>query len=271
MTFLINLISNIPINNDLVFYSVFTGVTSVIGWSFFTSYATRNILGSVQTVSKETMTSPVTDLTVTPRTFSFTRNQLRNIENHVDSATQTDPSLDALFTPISEKGVQAVSNLTEKAIQVNPPLSVDIPALDNITIFRNINMSDLGSVFFSNTSGSIQAVPEVKSAGVQTLFDNVSQGTQTIINSDLAKRADLVEFGTSPINRELTDRSVQTLFNKLEQSIQTMSNPDLIIHGTSPSIGKFVDPLISSDVINQADTIIQSNEVIAMVSSLLSG
>jgi hypothetical protein len=134
-------------NNDILFYGLFTGIGGIIGWSWYSKSMGSNVLDTVYTSSKGTMTSPITDLTITPRTFSFSRGQLRHIENNMDQAVQTEPSLDGLFTTISEKGVQAVSDVTNIGIQVNPPLTVDTSALDVVSVFRNINVSDLSSVF----------------------------------------------------------------------------------------------------------------------------
>ena len=59
-----------------------------------------------------TMSPSVTETTVTPRTVSFTRNQLAQIQNHAEQAVQTSPKLDE-FTPISEKGVQAANEFMD--------------------------------------------------------------------------------------------------------------------------------------------------------------
>lgn len=182
---------------------------------------------------------------------------MRSIENHVDQTIQTDPSLDNLFVPISEKGIQTVSDVSNIGIQVNPPLTVDTSVSDVVTVFRNIDLSDLGSVFISDASASIQAVPELKSTGVQTLVTNLDQGLQTMINPGLKVNADLTEFGiistqTSPI-KELTDNSVQTLVKMLDKGIQT--KPDMKIDLTSVMINKvdpffpLIDPSIDLDLV----------------------
>jgi hypothetical protein len=56
--------------------------------------------------------------------------------------------------------------------------------LEVVSIFRRIDLSDLGSVFISTPFGAVQAVPEVNSVGVQTLISNLSEDSQIMINSD---------------------------------------------------------------------------------------
>jgi hypothetical protein len=60
-------------NNDIIFYTLFTGVTSVIGWSWYCNSIQTNNFDITQIF--RTMSPSVTETTVTPRTFVFTRNQ----------------------------------------------------------------------------------------------------------------------------------------------------------------------------------------------------
>jgi hypothetical protein len=182
------------LNNEIVFYTLFTEFTGVIISSWWTKSLKSDVTGTAQTiinptkdsVSKEVLIYPVTDSTVTPGTFTSALNQTEQIQNHVDQATQTLPSLDGLFVPISEIGIQAVSETSDIGVQVNPAISIDTSdsALEVVSIFRRIDLSDLGSVFISTPSGAVQAVPEVNSVGVQTLISNLSEGSQIMINSD---------------------------------------------------------------------------------------
>lgn len=185
-------------NKDIIFYTVFTGVTSVIGWSCFVKSIKSNGLETVQTFSQGTMTSPITDLTEGPRTFSFSVDQLREIENLAEQAIQIDTKLDGLLIPISNKGIQAVSDVSNIGIQVKPSLRIDTFASEAVSIFRNIDLNNLANAFRSTTSNSIKAVPDVNSPEVKTLIDNLTPVFQGI-NPDLIVRADLVEFGTSPV------------------------------------------------------------------------
>jgi len=184
-------------NHDKIFYACFIGVTGVIGLSLIANSMNLNVLGKVQTFSKGTMTVPDTEST--PRTFSFSLNQLRDIENYAEQATQTDSKLDGLLVPITNKGVQAVSDVSNIGIQVNPASKIESSALESVSMFRNVDWNNVCSVFRSTNSNSIQAVTEVRSAELKTLINNLNQGFQNTIDPNLIVRSDLVEYGTSYI------------------------------------------------------------------------
>ena len=173
-------------NKDIIFYTVFTGVTSVIGWS---CYVKSN---------EGTMTSPITNSTEGPRTFSFSVDQLREIEKLAEQAIKTDTKLDGISDPISNKGTIALSDVSNIGIPAKPSLRIDTFASEAVSIFRNIDLNNLANAFRSTTSNSIKAVPDVNSPEVKTLIDNLTPVFQGI-NPDLIVRADLVEFGTSPV------------------------------------------------------------------------
>ena len=79
-------------------------------------------------------------------------------------------------------------------------------------IVRSFDYSALTSVFYSNSaaSQSIQAIPDLRSAGTQTIVNNLEKGIQTIVNPELRVSANLIDFGT------------QTDFY-LHNSVQTMT------------------------------------------------
>jgi len=212
MTFL-NLLLD---NNGIIFYALFAGVTGTIGWSWYSasSLIKSNLLDTAHTVSKGIMTSPVTDTTLTPRTFLFTHDQLSEIQNHAEQSIQTSPRIED-FVTISEKAVQTASDLT--------------------------SFHDIG----------VQARPDLI---VDTI--NLSPGFEK-----------WVTYSHS-------EKSAQTLFNKLEKAVQTLPDPDLIIHGQVPPIGKFVDPIFMTEVVNQynyIDGYMAGSEMLTNYASLLIG
>lgn len=117
-------IINYTLDNGLLFWGYGTCILGIMTWSLFSSF---NI--PVQTFSKGTMTSPISEGTITPRTFNLTREQLTEIQTHLDQAVQYSPKLDDVFTPISEKGIQAVVEKVDSIIQTKPELNIETQIL----------------------------------------------------------------------------------------------------------------------------------------------
>lgn len=251
------------IHNDYVFIPLYIGMVGVLTGSFLSNFITP-----VKTISKGTMTSPITDGTITPRTFNSSRKQLSQIQNQPDESVQTSPIAKDLFTSVSDKNTQTVFESIDAQIQTHPILTVDTTHLtpgfkgwttyshseksqqtvfeffekgtqtmlnpDTIiqgnvggvsntsSILKQVDLSVFGNI--SCSSKSVQAIPEIKSEGVQTLISNLDQGIR--INPDLLVRADLTEFGThsvqtSPINSlicssvEMVDKAIQVTPNDI--------------------------------------------------------
>ncbi len=243
-------------NNDIIFYALISGVTGVIGWSWYASSMKSNVSDTVNTISKETMTSPVTDTAWTPPTFSVSYDQLGQWQDILEKGIQTESPLKRSFTPISEKGVQAISEVANIGTPVKPALTVDIvnliPSLDTSFILRSVDLSEISNSYTSVTSNLVQAVPEYKDIVVQTLFSSLDRGFQAMINPELRVSADLVEFGTaniqtSPITKELADSAVQTLVQVLDKGVQT--KPDMKIDSSSAVLEKAeIFPFMESNI-----------------------
>lgn len=258
MTFLNNIL-----HNDFIFIPLWIGVGGTIAWAWWSE--TTRVFSSVNPMTSGTPgLETVSQSTLTPQTFHITQDQLMSIPNYSEQGVQTEPSLDGLFIPISEKGVQVVSKVNSIGVQVNPPLTIDTATLDTVSVFRNIDMSDLTSVFISQTSDSIQAVPEVKSAGVQTISDissrTVTIGPRTTLqevfenqnfrynhwerkwssseirDSQISLIEQLVQTDSQislmeqAVQTMPSPLTVQTLFDRMEQGIQTFPNPDFMVN-----------------------------------------
>jgi hypothetical protein len=119
--------------------------------------------------------------------------------------------------------------MTEIGIQVKPMLTINTTDLIPSIIGR-VDLSEVGCSYVPLTSNSVQAIPELKDTGVQTLLSSFNQGLETIIsNSDLRINADILEFGfgdtqASSIIRELTDKSLQTSVELINKGVQTKPN-----------------------------------------------
>jgi hypothetical protein len=147
MTIFNLILHNNLLNQDIVFYSLFTGCVGVIGWSLYSTVLNRSIFNSVQTFFEGTTTSSVTDSTFVPRTFSFTQAQLSEIQSTFDQVIETEPTLSV----------------------------------------RNIDLSEINPTFVSGTSDSIQTVSESTNIGVETLLSSSNQGLQTMLSPDLSE------------------------------------------------------------------------------------
>jgi hypothetical protein len=91
-------------------------------------------------------------------------------------------------------------------------------------IVRTFDYSALTSVFYSNSaaSQSIQAIPDLRSAGMQTIVNNLEKGIQTIVNPELRVSTNLIDFGTQ--TDFYVHNSVQTMTEYVNTGAMICSN-----------------------------------------------
>jgi len=162
MTLFNVLLNNTFLNQDFLFYGLFTGCVGVIGWSFFSYVLNRNI--SVQRFFEGITTSSVTDSTTIPRTFTFTHAQLSHIQNSSEQYIETlysnsNQGLQAMLSPklsadlseigtrdiqtssiikeVTDNSMQTLVQMAEKGVQTNPEMNIDLNSamLDKIETF----------------------------------------------------------------------------------------------------------------------------------------
>ena len=125
---------------------------------------------------------PISDGTITPKTFNITQDQLSNIPNVSNQSIQTSPILED-FTKICEKGIQAVSDVKQIRVQVQPVLNID-------TTHLNPGFKDWTT--YSHSEKLVQTLIDKSDVGVQTLFSNLNREVENKINLDW------YAFNTSP-------------------------------------------------------------------------
>jgi hypothetical protein len=127
------------------------------------------------------MTSSVTDTTVTPRTFSFTQEQLSHIQNFSDQGVQTLNNLPAY----SDQGVQTLNNLTNRVVVMGPRTT-----LREVITDQNIRMTHLERRFSS--SEVRDSIISTNDQGVQTdpqlMMDVINNSSQYFDYIDRAQQ-----------------------------------------------------------------------------------
>jgi hypothetical protein len=135
-------------NSDIAFFSLFTGLVGVIGYSLLSSVLNRSIYNSVETFSS------VPD---SPRTFSFTHSQLGEIQDLFDPIIRTEPKF-------KEMGVQTLLSDTNHGLQtmVNTDLRV------------SAELSEIGTRDVQTSS----IINELSDSSIQTLVQYAEKGVQ---------------------------------------------------------------------------------------------
>lgn len=117
-----------------------------------------------------TTSSNQSDITITPRTFNFSHEQLSHLQNQMDIGMQTSP-----INNFIDKTVQTISNSNSVGIQADPPLTIDT---------MNLSPGFEKWMIYSHSEKS-----------VQTLFNRLEEGIQTMPNPDLIVKGDIPPLG----------------------------------------------------------------------------
>jgi hypothetical protein len=155
MTLLNIFLDNSLSNSDIAFFSLFTGLVGVIGYSLLSSVLNRSIYNSVETFS------PVPD---SPRTFSFTHGQLGEIQDLFDPIIQTEPKF-------KEIGVQTLFSDTNHGLQT----------MINTDLRVSAELSEIGTKDVQASS----IINELSDSSVQTLVQYAEKGVQIKPNMNI--------------------------------------------------------------------------------------
>jgi hypothetical protein len=133
-------------NNDIAFFSLFTGLVGVIGYSFLSNVLNRSISNSVETFTPGT-----------PKTFSFTHNDLSDIQALFDSVIQTEPRF-------KEIGVQTLLSDTNHSLQAM--INTDLRVSAELTAFGTKDVQ-ASSIITELSDSSVQTLVQYAEKGVQ--------------------------------------------------------------------------------------------------------
>lgn len=128
----------------------------------------------------------------------LTRDNLRELQNILDSTRNVSTQTGSLYDfNHSEIGIQTAHSLVDQGIQTNPVLTINTQNISS-PILQSIDMSNLTSVFYTNSQSD---------KSIQTLFNKLEQGVQTINESNLGiPTGDLINLLESPISTSRLNR-----------------------------------------------------------------
>src|ERR1700761_393590 len=169
-------------NSELAFFSLFTGLVGVIGYSLLSNVFNRSI-NSVETFSS------VPD---SPRTFSFTHSQLGEIQDLFDPIIKTEPEF-------KEIGVQTLLSDTNHGLHtmINNDLRVSAELSEIGT--RDVEAS---SIINELSDNSVQTLVQYAEKGVQ-----IKPKMNIDLNSTMLDQVETLPSMLPPIVDELTASS----------------------------------------------------------------